>query len=96
MQDNILEELENDLHEPIIPEGKVLRTFKLLNAGKTTLVTSLSLIELNHHSEVANNIRSEEDQAQITAPAGFGWRTHQSGGVGLVLPRGGRQPLPDC
>ena len=37
----------------------------------------------------------EEDLAQVTATARHGRRADQSGGVGVVLPRGRRRPLPD-
>jgi hypothetical protein len=47
-----------------IPEGKTLKTFKQLNAGKLTLISSMSLIELSHYSDVANNKLSEDEQSQ--------------------------------
>lgn len=60
----LLTDVESELQEPLIPEGKTLKTFKLFNAGKVTLITSMSLVELNHYSEVANNRMSVEDQSQ--------------------------------
>ena len=37
----------------------------------------------------------EEDQPRLTAPARFGRRTDQPGGLGVVSPRRRRSPLPD-
>ena len=37
----------------------------------------------------------EEDQPRLAASSGLGRRADQSGGVGMVLPRRRRQPLPD-
>jgi len=61
---NELFELDSELDQVQIPEGKTLRAFKILNAGKPTLFSSMSLVELNHYSEVANNRMNEDEQSQ--------------------------------
>ena len=57
-------QVENQFHQPLVPEGKTIRGFALLNAGKTTLLSWMTLIELNHYSEVANNRMNEDEQSQ--------------------------------
>lgn len=64
MTTKTLSNFEDQFQEAIIPEGKTLRAFKLLNAGKLTLMSSMSLVELNHYSDVANNRMSEDEQSQ--------------------------------
>jgi hypothetical protein len=63
MENNIID-LEDVTSDIPVPEGKTLRCFKQLNAGKITLMTSMSIIELNHHSEVANDRMEEDQQSQ--------------------------------
>lgn len=63
MQSEIID-MDESLAEVIVPEGKTLKTFKLINAGKPTLISTMTLIELNHHSEVANSRMTEEEQSQ--------------------------------
>lgn len=64
MSTNTLTAFEDQFQETAIPEGKTLRTFKILNAGKITLMTSMSLVELSHYSDVANNRMAEDEQSQ--------------------------------
>lgn len=61
---NDLSSFEDQFEAPPIPEGKTLKAFRLLNAGKLTLMTSMSLVELNHHSDVANNRMAQDEQSQ--------------------------------
>ncbi len=56
--------LEEQFENLVIPEGKKIKVFKQLNAGRLTLLGSLSLIELSHHSDVANTRFKEEERAQ--------------------------------
>ena len=39
-----VEMLHDELEELVIPEGKKLKAFRLLNSGKTTLISSMSLL----------------------------------------------------
>jgi hypothetical protein len=56
--------LEEQFEELVIPEGKKLKVFKQLNAGQLTLLTSMSLVELSHHSDVANDRFPDDERSQ--------------------------------
>jgi hypothetical protein len=64
MSTNTFSSFEDQFSETVVPEGKTLRAFKLLNAGKLTLMSNMSLVELNHYSDVANNRMAEDEQSQ--------------------------------